>query len=137
MWRKAGEVHVGNTVVSAEFGAVEATGGDGLSEDEAILLGYLVAEGTLGLENSIRFTNWDPEVSGEFTGLMEYVAGVPVRNYGNKEFVVSGKKIRERFAKEYGLDYMKAAGKKVPACVRVSGHKAQRAFLSALFEGDG
>ena len=26
VWRKAGEVHVGNTVVSAEFGAVEAAG---------------------------------------------------------------------------------------------------------------
>ena len=137
VWRKTGEVHVGDTVVSAEFGAVEATGGDGLSEDEAVLLGYLVAEGTLCYDYSIRFTNWDPEVSGEFTRLMEYVAGVPVRNYGNKEFVTSGKKIRDRFAEEYGLDYVKAASKKVPACVRVSGHKAQRAFLSALFEGDG
>src|ERR1035441_5326331 len=137
VWRKAGEVHVGDTVVSAEFGAVEAAGGDGLSEDEAVLLGYLVAEGTLCYDYSIRFTNWDPEVSVEFTRLMEHVAGVPVHNYGNKEFAVQGKKIRDRFAKEYGLDYVTAAGKKVPACVRVSGHKAQRAFLSALFEGDG
>jgi recombination protein RecA len=32
---------------------------------------------------------------------------------------------------------VRAAGKKVPACVRTAGHKAQRAFLSALFEGDG
>jgi recombination protein RecA len=137
VWRKAGEVHVGETVVSAGFGAVAAGGGDGLSEDEAVLLGYLVAEGTLCYESSIRFTNWDPEVSGEFTRLMEHIAGVPVRNYGDKEFAAPGQKIRERFAKEYGLDYVRAAGKKVPACVRVSGHKAQRAFLSALFEGDG
>ena len=109
VWRKAGEVHVGDTVVSAEFGAVEATGGDGLSEDEAVLLGYLVAEGTLCVKYSIRFTNWDPEVSGEFTRLMEHIAGVPVRNYGNKEFVAPGKKIRDRFAKEYGLDYVKSS----------------------------
>jgi recombination protein RecA len=137
VWRKAGEMQVGDTVVSAEFGAVEAAGGDGLSEDEAVLLGYLVAEGTLCYDYSIRFTNWDPEVSGEFTRIMEHIAGVPVRNYGNKEFAVGGKKIRDRFAKEYSLDYVTAAGKKVPSCVRVSGHKAQRAFLSALFEGDG
>jgi recombination protein RecA len=137
VWRKAGEIQVGDAVVSAEFGAVEAAEGDGLSEDEAVLLGYLVAEGTLCYDYSIRFTNWDPEVSGEFTRLMEHIAGVPVRNYGNKEFAVPGKEIRERFSREYGLDYVKAAGKKVPACVRVSGHKAQRAFLSALFEGDG
>jgi recombination protein RecA len=137
VWRKAGEMQVGDTVVSAEFGAVEAAGGDGLSEDEAVLLGYLVAEGTLCYDYSIRFTNWDPEVSGEFTRLMEHIAGVSVRNYGDKEFAVQGKKIRDRFAKEYDLDYVTAAGKKVPSCVRVSGHKAQRAFLSALFEGDG
>ena len=137
VWRKAGEVRAGDTVVSAEFGAVEASGGDGLSEDEAVLLGYLVAEGTLCYETSIRFTNWDPEVSGEFTRLMEHIAGALVRNYGDKEFAVQGKRVRERFAEEYGLDYVRAAGKKIPARVRTAGHKAQRAFLSALFEGDG
>ena len=137
VWRKAGDIQMGDTVVSAEFGAVAAAGGDGLSEDEAVLLGYLVAEGTLCYETAIRFTNCDPEVSGEFTRLIEHIAGVPVRSYGGKEFAVHSKKVRERFAEEYGLDYVRAAGKKVPACVRTAGHKAQRAFLSALFEGDG
>jgi protein RecA len=137
VWRKAGDVRVSDTIVSAEFGAVAAAAGDGLSEDEAVLLGYLVAEGTLCYENKIRFTNWDPEVSREFTRLMEHIAEVPVRDCSNKEFEASGKKIRERFAEEYGLDYVRAAGKKIPACVRTAGHKAQRAFLSALFEGDG
>src|SRR5207253_1180108 len=37
----------------------------------------------------------------------------------------------------YGLDYVNAGGKCVPACVRTAGDKAQRAFLSALFEGNG
>jgi recombination protein RecA len=137
VWRKAGEIREGDTVVSAEFGAVEAAGGDGLSEDEAVLLGYLVAEGTLCNNTAIRFTNWDPEVSGEFTRLAEEICGTSVRNYYDKEFAVYGKAIRERFAEQYGLDYVRAAGKKVPACVRTAGHKAQRAFLSALFEGDG
>ena len=39
-------------------------------KDEAILLGYLAAEGSLSYDYSIRFTNWDPEVSGEFTRIM-------------------------------------------------------------------
>ena len=137
VWRKAGDIREGDTVVSAEFGAVEAAGGDGLSEDEAVLLGYLVAEGTLCIETSIRFTNWDLEVSGEFTRLMEQISGGTVHNYYDKEFAVYGKGIRERFAGQYGLDHVRADGKKVPACVRTGGHKAQRAFLSALFEGDG
>jgi recombination protein RecA len=138
VWRKAGEIGVGDTVVSAAFGAVESGQDNGLSESEAVLLGYLVAEGSLGYEHSIRFTNWDPEVSGEYTRLMEQlVPEATVRNYGDKEFAVHSKEIRERFTQQYGLDYVRAAGKKVPACVRTASHKAQRAFLSALFEGDG
>jgi protein RecA len=137
VWRRAGKIQAGDTLVSATFGAVQAAENTGLSEDEAILLGYLVAAGSLSYDYSIRFTNWDPEVSGEFTRIMEGLFGVQVRSYGGKEFAVNGKAIRERFAKEYGLDYVMAAGKKVPACVRTAGHKVQSAFLSALFEGDG
>jgi recombination protein RecA len=136
-WRTVGQMRPGDTVVSARFGAVEAAAGDGLSEDEAVLLGYLVAEGSLSSTTAIRFTNWDPEVSGEYRRLMEQLFGVEVRNYDDKEFVVHGKALRGRFATEYGLDYVTAHGKTVPYRVRTAGHKVQRAFLSALFEGDG
>ena len=136
-WRTTGNIRPGDFLVSATFGAAEAASGDGLSEDEAILLGYLVAEGSLSYEHSIRFTNWDPEVSGEFCRLMEQLFDVEVRNYGNKEFAVHGGALRKRFSEEYGLDYVTAHGKTVPHRVRTAGHKMQRAFLSALFEGDG
>ncbi|MPZ25123.1 MAG: intein-containing recombinase RecA [Micromonosporaceae bacterium] len=136
-WRTVGEIRPGDFVVSARFGAVEAAAGDGLSEDEAVLLGYLVAEGSLSSKTAVRFTNWDPEVSGEYCRLMEQLFGVDVRNYDNKEFAVHSVRLRERFATEYGLDYVTAHGKTVPYRVRTAGHKAQRAFLSALFEGDG
>ncbi|MGH8893642.1 MAG: LAGLIDADG family homing endonuclease [Actinomycetes bacterium] len=137
VWRKAGELKTGDFLVSGLFGAVEAAGGDGLSEDEAVLLGYLVAEGTLGQRNAIRFTNWDPEVAGEYTALIESLFGVTVTHYDGKEHCVFNTKLRAQFAERYGLEYVNAAGKTVPHCVRTAGHKAQRAFLSALFEGDG
>ena len=137
VWRKAGELATGDHLVSGLFGAVEASGGDGLSEDEAVLLGYLVAEGSMGGRNSIRFTNWDPEVAAEFTSLMEGLFGSTVRHYDGKEHRVYDTALRRQFAERYGLDYVNAAGKVVPHCVRTAGHKAQRAFLSALFEGDG
>jgi recombination protein RecA len=136
-WRTIGRIQPGDFLVSAAFGAVEAASGDGLSEDEAVLLGYLVAEGSLGYKHSVRFTNWDPEVSGEFCRLMKQLFDVDVRDYHGKEFVVSGGAFRRRMAEEYGLDYVTAHGKTVPHRVRIGGHKAQRAFLSALFEGDG
>ena len=137
VWRRAGDLQVGDSVVSAAFGAPEAAEGAGLGEDEAVLLGYLVAEGSLNSRNAVRFTNWDPEVSGEYTQLMERVFGATVVDYYGKEYVTFDTSLRARLAQEYDLDYVNAAGKKVPACVRRGGEKAQRAFLSALFEGDG
>jgi len=137
VWRQAGRIKPGDYVVSATFGAVEAASGDGLSEDEAVLLGYLVAEGTLCYDYAIRFTNWDPEVGAEFTGLMQQLFDTDVRCYYGKEYAVSGGAMRDLFHERYGLDRVRAGGKSVPRCVRTAGHKAQRAFLSALFEGDG
>jgi recombination protein RecA len=137
VWREAGRIRAGDALVSALFGGVEAVGGDGISEDEAVMLGYLVAEGTLSSPHAIQFTNWDPEVSGEYTRIIEGLFDAKVKNYHDKEFLVHSKALRQLFAESYGLDYVKAAGKKIPACIRTAGHKAQRAFLSALFEGDG
>ena len=122
--------------MSALFGAVEAASGDGLSEDEAVLLGYLVAEGAWG-RNAIRFTNWDPEVAAEYTALMEGLFGVRCGYYNETGALRLRTKLRAVFADWYGLDYVNAAGKTVPHVVRTGGHKMQRAFLSALFEGDG
>jgi recombination protein RecA len=137
VWREAGEIEQGDTMVSALFGAVEATSGDGLSEDEAVFIGYLVAEGTLGQQNSIRFTNWDPEVGADFTQLAQFLLNAEVRCYDLKEYAIYSKNLRTEIAERYGLDYVNADGKKVPYCVRTAGHKVQRAFLAALYEGDG
>ena len=139
VWRTAGAIQAGDVVVSATFGSEQAAAGDGLSEDEAVLLGYLVAEGTLGESNSnaIRFTNQNPEVGGEFTSIMEQRFGSTVKLYNDQEYVVHDTALRAQFAEQYGLDYVNAGGKSIPACVRTAGQKAQRAFLSALFEGDG
>ncbi len=137
VWRRAADIRVGDTLVSAAFGAVEAATSGDLSEDEAVLLGYLVAEGSLNDRYCVAFTNWDLEVGAEFTALARHVFGVAVRCYYGKEYRVPGRHVREMAFERYGLDYVTAAGKSVPACVRAAGHKAQRAFLSALFEGDG
>ena len=139
VWRTAGRLAVGDTIVSALFGAEEAAHGDGLSEDEAVLLGYLVAEGTLGEQNrhAVRFTNWDPEVAGEFSSLMESVFGSPVKHDADREHVLHDTALRKRLADDYGLAFVNVLEKSVPRRVRTAGAKAQRAFLSALFEGDG
>ena len=123
--------------MSAAFGMTEAACGDGLSEDEAIFLGYLVAEGSLSAGSTVRFTNTDPEVAEEYTKIVGGLFGAVVRTITACNMSCIQPPSGGDSKKHYGLNYVTAAGKKVPACVRTAGHKAQRAFLSALFEGDG
>ena len=137
VWRTAQKMVEGDTIVSAAFGAEEAAAGDGLSEDEAVFLGYLVAEGTLCDRDRVSFTNWDPEVGEEFSQLAESLLDATVKSYGAKEYRLYGTALRRELSERYGLDYVRAGGKQVPHCVRTAGHKVQSAFLSALFEGDG
>jgi recombination protein RecA len=137
VWRTAGRLAPGDVVVSALFGATEAAGGDDLSENEAVMLGYLIAEGSLGQRHSVNFTSWDPEVSSEYTRIVEQLFDVTVKHNDDKEHVVHNTAWRTLLAEKYDLGYGNAADKYVPSCVRVGGHKSQRAFLSALFEGDG
>ncbi len=137
VWRPAGRIMRGDTIVSAAFGAAEAASGGGLSEDEAVFLGYLVAEGSLTRRSGIRFSNGDPEVGAEFTKLAEGLFDVRARCYDGKEYEVPGTQLRKEVAERYDLDYVTAEGKRIPRCIRTGGDKIQRAFLSALFEGDG
>ncbi len=139
VWRQAGEIREGDTVVSATFGAVEAASGDGLSEGLAVLLGYLVGEGSLTSPHKIRFTNTDADVAAEYLSLVEqHFPGMEVRCYNDQEYdILKPTALRQVLAQDYGLDFVTAHDKTVPRVVRTAGHKAQRGFLSALFESDG
>ncbi|MFN2489901.1 MAG: recombinase RecA [Actinomycetota bacterium] len=137
VWRQAGRLTPDDMVVSAAFGAVEAASGDGIGEDEAVFLGYLIAEGTLSDRYRVSFTNWDPEVGEEFTRLAVSLFGAKVRCCYGKEYRFGDSALRSELAELYDLDHVTAHGKKIPSCIRTGGHKIQRAFLSALFEGDG
>ncbi len=143
VWREVGDLREGEVLVSALFGAETAVGGSDLTEDEAVLLGYLVAEGTLGEPRRHGFvvTNaHDPDVYDEYVRLVEQVLGVSrerVRTYADKDHVIHDTVVRRRLADEYGLAYVGSAAKDVPHVVRTGGPKIQRAFLSALYEGDG
>ena len=139
VWRPIGELQVGDTLVSGTFGAVEAGEGAGLSEDMAVFLGYLVAEGSLTSTSKIRFTNTDADVAAEYLQLVESLfPGMEVRCYNGQEYdILKPSPLRRVLAADYGLDFVTAHHKTVPHVVRTAGDKAQRAFLSALFEGDG
>ncbi|MBW3661856.1 MAG: intein-containing recombinase RecA [Actinobacteria bacterium] len=143
VWRTVEELQLGDVLVSALFGADESPGTSRLTEDEALLLGYLVAEGSLGESSRhvVEFINaHDPDVSAEYIRLLRDVFGVErdrVTIQGGTHHRVFDTRLRRRLHDEYGLDFTKSAGKTIPHRVRTGGPKIQRAFLSALYEGDG
>jgi recombination protein RecA len=76
VWRRVADLTTDDVLVSAAFGADSAEG-DGLSTDEATLLGYLVSEGSLTERHKFTFTNHhDPDVLEEYLQLVESVLGV-------------------------------------------------------------
>jgi len=126
VWRGARDIAVGDTLVSAAFGAEEAGGGGDLAEDEAVLLGYLAA----------RFSpDGEPEIVPEVSEILAGLMGVEVEP-GAAEYLLPDAATRVMLAEAYGL-HLDAIDAGVPHRVRVAGAKAQRAFLSALIDGCG
>ncbi len=139
VWREAGELREGDTLVSARFGAEEAASGSGLGEDEAVLLGYLTSRNTLATTTSLRFVPGDDEVGDEFTAIAEWLFDTQVQVHqddDHRAYVLPGKELRTLVAERYDLDHTDPFGKNVPFVVRTGGDKIQRAFLSALYESD-
>jgi recombination protein RecA len=126
VWREARDITVGDTLVSAAFGAEEAGGGGDLAEDEAVLLGYLATWFS---------PDGEPEIVPEVSEILAGPMGVEVEP-GAAEYLLPDAATRVMLAEAYGL-HLDAIDPGVPHCVRVAGAKAQRAFLSALIDGGG
>ena len=141
VWKNIGNIEAGDHMVSALFGAEnERKNTSDLTEKEALLLGYLVSEGSFGpsSKNAIHFSNHDADVVEEYKKLCHEILGVtPVSYDDNKEHFIHNKAMRQMLHDKYGLDFVKSAGKDVPFCVRTAPASVQKAFLSSLFEGDG
>ena len=92
IWRNAGRIKPErHNCVGSCSGETKRRAGDGLSEDEAIFLGYLVAEGiTLGHDNEVRFTNYGPRSQRKSTRkiVRGLVRTLPVKNYHDTQHVV-------------------------------------------------
>ena len=138
VWRLAADLNVGDVMlgVMSTEGHSEV---DEVSMEEALLLGYLVGDGSVSASARTRigFSQKDEEVRAEFYSLIEMLApSITPRQYGIDTHVNSVE-FRTHLYEHLGLDYVTAPYKSIPAKVRASGAKVQTVFLSALFECDG
>jgi len=138
VWKNAGDIEKGDTVISALFGAESnRSSTSDLTKDEAELIGYLVADGTLKPETKVCYTKGYDDAQARYIELVESILGGEVIVYDGKDCHLNDKKVRTLLADKYGLEYVNAAGKKVPRIVREAAPEVQKRFLAAYFDGDG
>lgn len=137
VWRNIGDVQPGDKLPIIR--GTEQFGDGLLTTDEAELLGYLVADGSLNDIDRTAFSNSDPEVIENFNRIVEGMTATPIRVYAKAKSAtidhhINDKAFRSLLYERYGLAHVKAAEKTVPLCVRQAGREAQIAFLRGYFE---
>ena len=117
----------------------------GISEDEAALIGYFVAEGCMSSGN-MSFTNGIPEVQADFEAL------VSKRGWGHRRTIGQGcleyhlhggvnkgkhGGTPRSWAREHGLSGKTAHEKTLPDAIMAAGQKAIKRIIGVLFATDG
>ncbi len=140
-WKTLDNVKVGDYIVVSRRNDIDSTQ-DFLTEEEAVLLGSLVSEGYMS-ENRVGFNNTDEEFATKFETALVSTYETTGCKYERKlksektliEYQIHDKDIIEDI-REKGFTE-KSSQKEIPYTVLRSSKRVQRAFLKALFEGDG
>jgi len=140
-WKLLEDVNEGDYLVAVR-GSQYFPQKDEITEDEALLLGSLVSEGYTS-EGRIGFNNTDREFCQLFETSFRNVYSSNLCRYERalssgkvlSEYQICAKAVVEELTDKLGN--AKSADKEIPAVVLRSSKRVQRAFLRALFEGDG
>ena len=149
VWKKTEDITIGDYLLLNKFGK-DVVVNDEITEDEAIFLGMLVAEGSFNYKNRVSFTNKDKDIVKLFSDLCNKLFNMEVKYYTKQSGRVSlsdavgvinsnidSKQLRKYLCDNYDLDYVNAESKIVPIKVRKSSNKIVSKFLSAYFSLDG
>ena len=135
VWKKSGHISVGDTLPVLR-GSMQFGRGD-LTVNEATFLGYMIADGCLSSHHRVAFSNSDAEIEKEFKRIAWDVFGVEFhtrKHKGSVDHILNNKTFRASLCEKYDLEYVKAAGKKVPLCVRTSNKDVMKEFIRAYME---
>ncbi|WP_457644602.1 DNA gyrase subunit A [Persephonella sp.] len=140
-WKTLDSVRAGDYLVVSRENDIDSDQ-DLITEEEAVLLGSLVSEGYIS-ENRAGFNNTDEEYASVFENAYKDIYGDTFCRY--ERTLESGKTLVEyqihykeiiQDIREKGFD-KRSSDKEIPFVVLQSSKRVQRAFLKALFEGDG
>ena len=108
-----------------------------LTEELALIMGYLIGDGCLTRDDLILFTTKDEDILERYTQFMTGIIGVEVKQRKTGiDYVSHGRFVREYF-RQIGLDKVDAFGKTVPKCIMEAPKTIVVSFLKGLFDTDG
>ena len=108
-----------------------------LTEDLALIIGYLLGDGCLTRDNIILFTSKDQDMVERYHSFMNNVIGVEVKQRKTGiDYVVNGKYVREYF-RQLGLSQSDAFTKVIPNIILEAPKKYVVKCLQGLFDTDG
>lgn len=107
-----------------------------ISEDLALIMGYLVGDGCLTRDNFITFTSKDEDMVNRFKYFFEDVLGLHVKQNTTIDYTVYGKYVREYF-NQLGLKQVDAFEKEIPKCILTAPKEIVASFVRGLFDTDG
>lgn len=108
-----------------------------LTEELALIIGYLLGDGCLTRDNIILFTSKDDDMVERYIKFMNDVMGVEVKQRKTGiDYVINGKYIREYF-RQLGLTQSDAFNKSIPQCIMEAPKKYVVKCLQGLFDTDG
>ncbi len=147
-WLTLSKIVVGDKLILVNRGDFPDNDTAQVSDDMALILGYLVSEGCVNKKSHVEFAQKDALVMEDFQQAWEreFGARLPMREYyyhptltREVKWLAAGASrmgIRKQLA-ELGLDRVKAGGKSIPWAIQASSRSVVKLFLQSLFEGDG
>lgn len=108
-----------------------------ITEDIALLIGYLIGDGCLTLDYKTLFSNIDEDILSTYKRIIANEFQTKVLPTSSKcDFVVNDKYLR-KYLELIGLGYGDSHGKSVPKVILDAPKNIQKFFLRGLFDTDG
>lgn len=112
-------------------------GNHSMPSDVAYTLGAVVADGYVGQDSKVSFSNSQPEIIERVYQVFNKLGHTVIDSYKErvaKEVRLSDKEATIKFHKDYGVGYGVAKDKRVPKSVMRSDRDTQLAFLTGYLE---
>ena len=108
-----------------------------LTEELALIMGYLVGDGTMTYHDSINFSNIDEDILHNFYKFFDSIGlQVKKKKGDNCDYRVSGRYVREYF-RQLGLKQVDAYNKEIPFTILEAPKEIVVSFLKGLYDTDG